>query len=191
MRALQENLYYLTDRIRTWRGYARARLWAAQGAKIGRRVVIEADCRIDRPWGVTIGERSRLEQRVWLKLVSDMARLQIGKFSYLATGTELDVSDSVVVGNHTVIAPGCFITDHDHGIRPERRIDGQKCVAAPVWIGSDVWIGAGVCILRGVTIGDGAVVGAGAVVKQDVSAQDVVAGIPAKRIGSRSPWLPQ
>lgn len=189
MRAWQENLYYLTDCIRTWLGYSRARLWAAKGAKISRRVVIEADCRVDRPWGVTIGERSRLEQRVWLKLVSDTARIQIGKFCYLGNGTEVDVSDNVIIGNHTVIAPGCFITDHDHGIRRERRIDEQQCVAGPVRIGSDVWIGAGVCILRGVTIGDGAVVGAGAVVNQDVSDHDVVAGIPAKIIGNRSPRL--
>ena len=186
MRAWQKNFYYLADRIRTWRGYARARLWAAQGAKISSRVVIETDCRIDRPWGVTIGERSRLEQRVWLKLVSDTARVHIGRHCSVGAGTELDVSDSVVVGNHTVIAPGCFITDHDHGTRPERRIDEQQCLAAPVRIGSDVWIGAGVCILRGVIIGDGAVVGAGAVVKQDVSPFDVAAGIPAKIIGTRS-----
>jgi acetyltransferase-like isoleucine patch superfamily enzyme len=40
--------------------------------------------------------------------------------------------------------------------------------------------------LRGVTIGDGAVVGAGAVVKHDVSSYNVVAGVPAKVIGSRT-----
>jgi acetyltransferase-like isoleucine patch superfamily enzyme len=185
MRAWQQNLYYLTDRIRTWRGYARARLWAVQGAKINRWAVIEAACRIDRPWGVTIGERSRLEQRVWLKLVSDTARVQIGKFCYLGAGTQLDIIESIVIGNHTVIAPSCFITDHDHGTLPGRRIDEQQCEKAPVRIGSDVWVGAGVCILRGVTIGDGAVIGAGAVVKHDISPYHVVAGIPAKIIGNR------
>jgi hypothetical protein len=50
MSTWQQNLYYLTDRIRTWRGYARAKLWALLGAKIGRRVVVDADCRVDRPW---------------------------------------------------------------------------------------------------------------------------------------------
>ena len=161
-------------------------MWSLQGANIGRRVVIEADCRVDRSWGVTIGERSRLERGVWLKLVSNDACAQIGKFCYIGAGTELDVSDCIVIGNHTVIAPGCFVTDHDHGTLAELRIDEQSCVAVPVHIGSDVWIGAGVCILRGVTIGDGAVIGAGAVVKHDISAYNVVAGIPARRIGVRS-----
>ena len=62
-----------------------------QGAKLGRRVIIEAGCRVDRPWGVTIGERSRLERRVWVKLVSDVARVEIGSFCFLGAGTELDI----------------------------------------------------------------------------------------------------
>jgi acetyltransferase-like isoleucine patch superfamily enzyme len=189
VRSWQQYLYYSIDRMRAWRGYARAKLWALQGAKLGRRVIIEADCRIDRPWGVTIGERSRLERRVWLKLVSDAARTEIGSFCFLGTGTELNVINSIEIGDHTVIAPGCFITDHDHGTLADRGIDEQPCVTAPVRIGSDVWIGAGVCILRGVTIGDGAVIGAGAVVKRDVSAYDVAAGIPTKIIRNRASRL--
>jgi acetyltransferase-like isoleucine patch superfamily enzyme len=185
MKAWQQHLYYSTDRIRAWRGYAKGKLWALQGAKIGRRVVIDADCRVDRAWGVVIGERSRLERGVWLKLVSDAARLKIGNFSFVGAGTELDISNCMVIGNHTVVAPGCFLTDHDHGTDLDRRIDEQPCVAAPVTIGSDVWIGAGACILRGVTIGDGVVIGAGAVVKHDISSYNLAAGVPAKVIGTR------
>jgi acetyltransferase-like isoleucine patch superfamily enzyme len=187
MKAWQQHLYYLTDRMRTWRGYATARFWALQGAKIGRRVVVEVDCRVDRPWGVMIGERSRLERRVWLKLVSDAARVQIGNFCFVGAGTELDISKCIVIGNHTVIAPGCFLTDHDHGTAVDRRIDEQPCLSTPIRIGSDVWIGAGVCVLRGVTIGDGVVIGAGAVVRHDIAPYNVVAGIPAKVVGNRSP----
>src|SRR6516225_3637376 len=104
MKGWQQHLYDLTDRIRAWRGYPRANYWALQGAKIGRRVVIEADFRVDRAWGVTIGERSRLERGVWLKLVSDGARLQIGKFSFVGARTEFDVIDCMVIGNHTLVA---------------------------------------------------------------------------------------
>jgi len=186
MSSWRRNLYYSTDRIRAWLGYTRAKLLALQGAKLGRRVIIEADCRIDRPWGVTIGERSRLERRVWLKLVSDTARADLGSFCFLGAGTELDIMDSIMVGSHTVIAPGCFITDHDHGTLADRAIDEQPCIAASVKIGSDVWIGAGVCILRGVSIGDGAVIGAGAVVRRDISAYQIAAGVPTKVIGHRA-----
>ena len=186
MNTWQQHFYYSKDRIHVWQGYARAKLWTMQGAKLGRRVIIELGCRVDRPWGVKIGERSRLERRVWVKLVSDVACAEIGSFCFVGAGTEFDICGSLVIGNHTVIAPGCFVTDHHHGILPDRRIDEQPCVAAPVKIGSDVWVGAGVCILAGVSVGDGAVIGAGAVVTHDISAYDIVAGVPAKIIGHRA-----
>ena len=52
-------------------------------------------------------------------------------------------------------------------------------------IGNDIWIGARVTILPGVHVGDGSIIGAGAVVTKDVEPYSIVAGNPAKKIGSR------
>jgi acetyltransferase-like isoleucine patch superfamily enzyme len=41
--------------------------------------------------------------------------------------------------------------------------------------------------MGGVSIGEGAVVGANAVVTKDVAAYEIVAGIPAKVVGHRTP----
>ena len=49
-----------------------------------------------------------------------------------------------------------------------------------------VWIGIGVIVLQGVHIGKGAVVCAGAVVTKDVGEYEIVAGVPAKKIGERN-----
>ena len=57
MSAWQKNLYYLKDQGAPESGYARAKLWALPGVRVGTGVVVETDCRIDRPWGVTIGDR--------------------------------------------------------------------------------------------------------------------------------------
>jgi tetrahydrodipicolinate N-acetyltransferase len=54
--------------------------------------------------------------------------------------------------------------------------------AQPVVIEDDVMIGANAVILEGVRVGAGAVVAAGAVVVEDVPANAVVAGIPARVI---------
>ena len=47
-------------------------------------------------------------------------------------------------------------------------------------IGNDVWIGGNVTVLPGVTIGDRAVIGAGSVVTEDIPADSVAVGAPAK-----------
>jgi maltose O-acetyltransferase len=48
----------------------------------------------------------------------------------------------------------------------------------------NVWVGSRTTILKGVTIGKDAVVAAGSVVTRDVPAGAIVAGNPAKLIGS-------
>ena len=61
----------------------------------------------------------------------------------------------------------------------------QEGTTIGIVIGNDVWLGANAVVTDGVVIGDGAVVAAGAVVTTDVEAYEIVAGVPAKRIGSR------
>jgi len=175
----------VTERLRAWRGYGRSTLWSWRGSQIGRRVVIEPGSRADRPWRIEIGERSRLERGVWLKLVADEARLTIGSHVFIGAWSELDVLLRLEIGDHALIGPGCFITDHNHGKAARLCIDKQACVPSPVRIGSDVWIGAGSIILPGVEIGDGAIVGAGAVATRRVLPYDIVAGVPARVIGHR------
>jgi len=104
---------------------------------------------------------------------------------FVGRGAEFDVAGEVTVGAHTVIAPRCFITDHNHGTHSARRIDQQPNAVARVTIGADVWLGAGVVVLPGVTIGDGAVVGANSVVTNDVANLTIVAGAPARVLRTR------
>lgn len=58
----------------------------------------------------------------------------------------------------------------------------EPASAQPVVIGDDVLIGANAVVLEGVKIGSHAVVAAGAIVTEDVAANSVVAGVPAKVI---------
>jgi acetyltransferase-like isoleucine patch superfamily enzyme len=183
-------VYRRCDELRlAWnilRGRAVARLWAARGARIGSRTAIGRRCLVDRPWCVELGERVLLEADVYFKMVADTASLKVSDYVFFGRGVEIDVLGNVSVGAHTIIAPRCFITDHNHGVLPGLRIDQQPCPVEPVAIGSDVWLGAGVVVLPGVAIGDGAVVGANSVVTKDVAAMAVVVGAPARVLRMRS-----
>jgi len=167
-------------------GRLRSSILRLRGAKIGSKTDIGKGCEIKHPWCVKMGSRVELESFVYLKIVSDKAKLDIGDYSFLGRGTHFDIMESLEIGHHrTLIGPGCFITDHDHSFIVGARIDQQPCKSRSVFIGDDVWLGAKAVVLPGVRIGNGAVVGAGGVVDKDVDAMTVVAGIPAKGIGIR------
>lgn len=99
------------------------------------------------------------------------------------SGSTINASCSVTIGDNTIIGSGCLITDTDsHPIMASarNREDWYKyTVSKPVVIGRDVFIGARSIVMKGVTIGDGAVIGAGSVVTKNVPANTIVAGNPA------------
>lgn len=182
MKSLSE---YLIQRARIARSRIQALLIAARGADLGKKVSIGPRCVIERPDGVRLGDRVVLEQDIYLKLVDDNASLTIGEFSFLGKGVEIDCQEEISIGEHALLAPGCFITDHNHNLVADKRIDQQSCTSSRVIIERDVWIGANAVVLPGVRIGEGAVVGAGAVVTRDVDSFSVVGGVPARLIARR------
>jgi acetyltransferase-like isoleucine patch superfamily enzyme len=167
-------------------GRVRAALLRARGVQIGEKTRVGSAVRLIRPRCVRLGAHCEVEHDVFFKCVADGATLAIDSWVFVGTGTEFDVAGSVVVGPHTLLAPGVFITDHAHRHRRGQRHDEQGTESAPVVIGADVWVGARAIVLPGVTIGEGAVVGAGAVVTKDVDPYAIVAGVPARRIGERA-----
>ena len=97
----------------------------------------------------------------------------------------IDAHERIEIGRNCMIGPHCYITDANHGVAVDLPVNKQPIEAKPVTIEDEVWLGAGVIVLCGVRIGRGAVVGAGAVVRRDVLANAIVAGVPAREIGSR------
>lgn len=53
-----------------------------------------------------------------------------------------------------------------------------------ITIGEDSWLGANVTVMPNVTIGKCCIIGAGAVVTRDVPDYAIMAGVPAKQIGT-------
>lgn len=164
----------------------RAVLLRIRGACVGSKTRIGIRVKITRPWAVSIGKRVEVEEDVFIKMVTESARFMAGDYVFIGKGVEIDVAEKVVIGAHSLLAPGVFIADHEHNIVRDKQIDEQGCISKPVVIGEDVWIGTHAVILAGITIGNGAVVGAGAVVTKDVPEYAVVAGVPARILHYRT-----
>jgi acetyltransferase-like isoleucine patch superfamily enzyme len=126
-----------------------------------------------------------LQESVWLNVVKDDAHIEIGDYTFIGRGTEIEVSERLVIGKNCLIGPGVYITDHNHGMRCDSPMNTQKCTSSPVVIDDDVWIGARCILLPGVSIGKGAIIAAGSVITKDVPAYSIMAGVPAQLIRIR------
>jgi maltose O-acetyltransferase len=105
--------------------------------------------------------------------------VRIGADSYINRDCYFDGEASITIGNQVAVGSGVAFITTGHHIGPATRRAGEFDIR-PITVGDGAWIGARVTILPGVTIGPGAVVAAGAVVTEDVPADTLVAGVPAR-----------
>ncbi len=173
------------SRFTVYCGYLRSLLLRLRGAKLAFRTRIDSSCQFEHPRGLSTGPRTHIESNVSVKIVSQQGSVVLGERVFIGRNCTLDISGHLIIGDRSLVAPGCFITDHNHAIALGSRIVDQGISTKNVEIGEDAWIGANACILPGVKIGDGAVVGAGAVVTQDVAANCIAVGVPARVLRKR------
>ncbi len=135
------------------------------GMKIGKGSTIHMMARIYDPRHIVIGEDTLIGEKVTLD-----GRKQLK-----------NSNGGLIIGNHVDIASEVMIWTSEHDLSDP----DMKPIEEKVVIKDYVFIGPRVIIMPGVTIGKGAVVAGGAVVTKDVKDFEIVAGIPAKKIGER------
>ncbi len=130
-----------------------------------------------------IGPEVLLEPGVWITAPGD-ARVRIGAGSFLNLGVMVAAQQLVEIGEHCMLANGCFVSDANH-----RHDDPRKPITwqgfdskGPTRIGDNCWLGANVVVTSGVSIGERSVIGANSVVTRDVEPFTVAAGSPARAI---------
>jgi acetyltransferase-like isoleucine patch superfamily enzyme len=143
-----------------------------------------------------IGSGALLEPGVWITMPGD-AKVRIGAGTFLNQGVMVAAEQLVEIGDHCMLANGCFVTDSSHRYDdPERPVPWQGFTTkGPTRIGDNCWLGANVVVTSGVTIGERCVIGANSVVTKDVEPFSVAAGVPAKVLrkieyGGREPDTP-
>ena len=144
-------------------------------------VELGKDVRIFQPdlvniYGCKIGDETRVGPFVEIQSGVDIGRrCKISSHSFICEGVTIE--DQVFVG-HGVM----FINDMEpRATTAEGDLQGpEDWTMVTTRVGKGASIGSGAVILGGVTIGERALIGAGAVVTKDVSADEVVAGVPAR-----------
>ena len=108
-------------------------------------------------------------------------RISVGSHTNINKKSVLDGRGGLTIGNNVDIAQEVNIWTEQH----DYNSPVYKSVNKAVVIEDYVWIASRATILPGVCIGRGAVIACGAVVTKDVPPLAIVAGVPAKVIGTR------
>jgi acetyltransferase-like isoleucine patch superfamily enzyme len=158
----------------------------------GRRLKLDGLAFIPRGVVLQIGPRGQIELGRWswlghgTKIRCHEGVVSIGAKTVLGQECTISAYQHVSIGRECVIADRVMLIDFDHGtVEVDRPIRLQGIYKRDVRVGNNVWIGYGACILRGVTVGDNAVIGTNSVVTNDVPANAVVGGVPARVLRMR------
>lgn len=130
-----------------------------------------------------VGPGVLFEPNVWIT-APDSARVRIGAGTFLNQGVMLAAQQLVEIGEHCMLANGCFVSDASHRYDdPNEPVPWQGFQSkGPTRIGDNCWLGANVVVTSGVTIGERCVIGANSVVTEDVEPHTVAAGAPARAL---------
>jgi acetyltransferase-like isoleucine patch superfamily enzyme len=117
--------------------------------------------------------------------MTSMAQLKLRDRVGLS-GSIIVAGNSIDIGEDTILGAGCMVLDNDfHSLGSGFTwLNEYSKNSKPVKIGRGCFIGTRSIILKGVTLGDRVIVGAGSVVTKDFPAFTIVAGNPARIIGS-------
>jgi acetyltransferase-like isoleucine patch superfamily enzyme len=140
--------------------------------------------RSQRPCGVRVGRDSGIYHGSFFDL-GPAGEVEIGDFCTLV-GAVMACNSRVVIGDYVFIAHEVALADGFAAI-PGAGPDDAGEPETSIVIGENSWIGARAVLLAGARIGPGAIVGAAAVVDFEVPPFAIVAGNPARVVGSCAP----
>lgn len=151
--------------------------------RCGKGSIIARGVYIRDPRNVALGKRCFLQKGVTIAGELRDSRCELGNNVQINSRVNLDSSGGLIIGDNTLISSDSIVYTHDHGYDPRSVPEAIAKV-----IGRDVWIGTRAIILPSCrVIGDRAIVAAGAVVARDVPPAAIMAGCPARQVGTVAP----
>ncbi|MCF7779648.1 acyltransferase [Sulfitobacter sp. M220] len=155
-------------------------VWRLLAGNVGTGTIIQWGVQFREPNSVKIGSKCYIWSGVSASSDLPGGQLIISDGAQINMGVHLDMTGELYIGPNVLISEGAFIYTHDHGLDPR-----SVPTAYNKEIAEGAWIGMRSVVMPSCNrIGKGAVIGACAVVTKDVPDYAIVAGNPARVIGS-------
>mgnify|MGYP003332885161 CR=1 FL=1 len=94
--------------------------------------------------------------------------------------------DDITIGKSCLISGFVYIQTSMHKHDKGQFIKKQGFTHSPIILGDDVWLGAHSTIMPNCNLKQGTIVGSNAVVTKSSNLNEILAGVPAKKINIRS-----
>lgn len=161
-------------------------------AAFGRGTILEPPIRLHGANRIALGADVWIGGGSWLQVLDpdgNGVALSLGDGTNFAGGCVVSAAESVMLGDHVLLARNVYVSDHRHAFEDVTRPVIKQGVTgiAPVEIGDGAWLGQNVVVGPGVRIGRGAVIGANSVVLDDIPDHAVAVGAPARVVRLLAP----
>jgi galactoside O-acetyltransferase len=157
-------------------------------ASLGAHVVLHPACVFIQPERLHVGHHVIVSEFTWIHAGRTTV---IGSFVHLANHTSIAGGGVCVLEDFAGLSAGARIVTgselvHGEGLTNPTIPSAYRAVRRSfVHLGRHAFLGTNAVVHPGVRVGEGAVVGSGAVVTHDVEPWTIVAGVPARPIGTR------
>jgi acetyltransferase-like isoleucine patch superfamily enzyme len=141
-----------------------------------------------RPCGLQVGDDTGIYNGTVFDLGAN-GEVVIGNFCSVV-GAIIRTNCRIEIGDYSLLAHEVVLADLAWDVPPDPLLQTSDArePETSIVLGANCWVGARAVLLRGARLGEGAIVGAGAVVDFEVAPFTVVAGNPARVVGSTAPF---
>ena len=129
--------------------------------RVGKNFQVALYAKIEHPEGIVVGDNVYVGHGSWLS----------------------GLRGGIILADEVMLGPFVTMVSSNHTME-NRSFRFGPGVGAEIRVGFGTWIAAGATIIAGTTIGDSCLIAAGAVVNQDIPANSIAAGIPAKAVSA-------
>ena len=129
--------------------------------------------------GISIGESGVAISNGFQCIDGYEHNINIDCYSAIGHNVRLWNFSDIHIGKFSMLAAGVTVSNGWHNKNTLEPASG------PVTIGPGCWIGTNATIIGNINIGANAIVAAGSLVNKDVAPKSIVAGVPARVIGTR------